>query len=706
MSAHIRTRSLSSRHLFVPSSSPSSSSPSSSPSPSLLASSFPSKLSFFSPRRLKALLQTLLALSIIATLLLCLAQSSPTGFSNSATAPAANAAADAFVHLKPQPPALAPSPAVDSPTGGEAPRPFSSPSPPSPPEQAKTSLLLSPLPRVTKTSNSPPWILSAPADQLPACEKILLFTFMPWWGFASEYILYVRAAAAAKRLGYTLVEDDRNWNYGRLSNYFLPRKLSCVPPKDWADHRKAYPLHQGSNWRGRPRLRYSRLILSNLDDWTRDEYLSSPVAKKELAALQKADTRHATEGDRWILEEGGTLPGVFEEVFEDQAGVMREWGMWRLKREVREQVDEVKSRTRLSRRIWRAGEEGAGEGEEEKRGPVIALHVRLGDKASEYEHDSKEMGITNTFGNLTVYIEAAHDHYRRLIPSRYPPLSLTQSTSSPTPPRFSPYARPSLLLISAEPLPPLLSSLSHIPLAGPFKILVTPAPDVRAEGVREETKVRLEEQQRVEKEAEEKGGSGKGPKAYVAAAATAAEEREEGGKMVKINKVSEPKYKRSTTASPPLSPPPPAADLSTGYLQSAFNALPLLERVVHTQAFVRDLTIIAREVDAAVVSGASNVGRLGMLIAGKEAVTGPSSPEGHSLGGRIRSVDAHFYPTAYSSAVYSQIQDVEDTEHAAFVPEEWHRKEEEAKEAKRKGKKKKGKGEGKGEGKGGEKGKV
>ncbi|BGO95935.1 hypothetical protein JCM10020v2_007672 [Rhodotorula toruloides] len=64
---------------------------------------------------------------------------------------------------------------------------------------------------------------------------------MPWWGFASEYILYARAAAAAKKLNYTFLEDDRNWNYGRLSNYFLPRTLSCVPPSDWSNPALAIP---------------------------------------------------------------------------------------------------------------------------------------------------------------------------------------------------------------------------------------------------------------------------------------------------------------------------------------------------------------------------------------------------------------------------------------------------------------------------------
>lgn len=37
---------------------------------------------------------------------------------------------------------------------------------------------------------------------------------------------------------------------------------------------------------------------------------------------------------------------------------------------------------------------------------------------------------------------------------------------------------------------------------------------------------------------------------------------------------------------------------------------------------------------------------------------------------RSRSVDAHFYPTAYTTAVYEPVADVEDLDNAAFVPKE------------------------------------
>lgn len=194
------------------------------------------------------------------------------------------------------------------------------------------------------------------------------------------------------------------------------------------------------------------------------------------------------------------------------------------------------------------------------------------------------------------------------------------------PHRFSPYARPTLLLITAE--PHVSSLIADIPLAGPFRVLETPPPDMKDGNEEGETRHRLEEQMKAEGEAERKQG---GPKAYAAAGGgvvAAAANENEGIKMVKLAKGGARAKQRRAVVDPPTK-------LSAGYNQAAFNALPLLERVVHTQAFVRDLTIIAREADAAVMSGASNVGRLAMLLAGKEAVVGPLDEAEKSLGGRM-----------------------------------------------------------------------
>lgn len=60
-------------------------------------------------------------------------------------------------------------------------------------------------------STSLPFILSAPASRLPKCDKIMLYTFKNWWGFGSEYLLYVSfhrsdspGLASRKRVELTL----------------------------------------------------------------------------------------------------------------------------------------------------------------------------------------------------------------------------------------------------------------------------------------------------------------------------------------------------------------------------------------------------------------------------------------------------------------------------------------------------------------------
>jgi hypothetical protein len=233
MASHLRSRSIGNR-LIPPSLSSSSSS--SLPSLSTASSSSPplSQIAL-SARRLKALLQLILAVTILASLLLYLANSSPTGFSNSATAPAAQAVADVFIKYKPKvmgggvktnasreeelrreeervleekarkeaeelvfrkmggSTALEDGEADDSASSNGAATDYAHLE--AEQDALDRSRLLQPLPRAEKLSKSSPWTLAktAEGETLPKCEKIMLFTFMPWWGFASEYILYVRS---------------------------------------------------------------------------------------------------------------------------------------------------------------------------------------------------------------------------------------------------------------------------------------------------------------------------------------------------------------------------------------------------------------------------------------------------------------------------------------------------------------------------------
>ena len=64
--------------------------------------------------------------------------------------------------------------------------------------------------------------------------------------------------------------------------------------------------------------------------------------------------------------------------------------------------------------------------------------------------------------------------------------------------------------------------------------------------------------------------------------------------------------------------------------ETAFNRLPLAQRIALTRIFVRDVTVLSTRSDALVMSASSNVGRLMTLLCGEQKALRL---------GRVRSVD-------------------------------------------------------------------
>lgn len=58
-------------------------------------------------------------------------------------------------------------------------------------------------------------------ETLPVCKRVMLFKFSSSHGFSSEMLHYLRAAVIAQKLGYTLLGDDSEWNYGERDLYPL-----------------------------------------------------------------------------------------------------------------------------------------------------------------------------------------------------------------------------------------------------------------------------------------------------------------------------------------------------------------------------------------------------------------------------------------------------------------------------------------------------
>lgn len=458
------------------------------------------------------------------------------------------------------------------------------------------------------------------------------------------------------RLGYTLLADDQDWDFGSLRDYFLPRQIHCRPPSDWFVPTAAVAL--GSRkWQTKGRVIYSRALAPAADSWIRDELLD-PVA---IYKLHEQDYGH-------ILPEGETLAPALEEAYVDAHAALKE--IWRpnghLATMIRRQrielgLGEGGIRNRKNSPTWGGQRKaGAAEGRTQEevdaetdehadhdeapghergdRGPVIGVHVPLSDKKPLWLADMAEVAITGqSYANVSVLVEGAGDAVRRLSKS-----SVAEPGYSRTQASFRPEARATLLVMTSEAA--ALSALAASSLAHEFALQQTSRPPA------EELK-QWKDLLRMEGEEAEAGG----------------DER---------------------------------SDVLLSWRQSKFNKLPRSLRVHLTRYFLRDLTTLSLHADAFVVRGQSTL--LGVenpdhqtadtLVYDcrheqrrplglpnrwrgtfpahasaalecanldhsplQDAVIGPRDISGHGLGGRIRSVDAPWYPTSQLSSLYAKV---------------------------------------------------
>lgn len=102
-------------------------------------------------------------------------------------------------------------------------------------------------------------------------------------------------------------------------------------------------------------------------------------------------------------------------------------------------------------------------------------------------------------------------------------------------------------------------------------------------------------------------------------------------------------------------PPPETPATSRRWIQATlYDASPGL-RLALSRQLISELFVYAKLADAFVVSGNSNLGRLALLLAGEEGAMGYGIHEDarrRVLGGRVRSIDLPYYPTAYRERVF------------------------------------------------------
>ncbi|GAA5866589.1 hypothetical protein JCM8547_005468 [Rhodosporidiobolus lusitaniae] len=512
---------------------------------------------------------------------------------------------------------------------------------------------------------------------LPVCQKTVLFRFAGLHGFGSEVTLLLRIAALAEHYGYTLILDSSAWNYGTWADYFLPFPLPstsvpCRPPRE--DSIKRYklvltinetldtaPSPAGEapfkpNWTKRDQVVWSSRDMDGVDATVLRLFANG----SSLSTLHEQDMRQLERGENGagavgFLSSTETVPPVFEPVFEKLSALVKE--VWRSNADARASMELLRARVRVG-----------GRHEEEKRigDLVVAVHVRLGDKVLEAAHigpvtlapnaaaaasrtpptSPSPPGLNTAL--LTWYFSAAIDSINSLL--SLPPVS---SAFSSLPRRTtSEGKRVSALLDASAPWQALVNGGGGVkptlvlmsddaaaveafrrhPLAKLFRIVGTadgaaPSPPPPPPSLPpHQGGVEVEEDLPVDELKKRKAG---GMKRIVK------------GKKEK-RELPHPQHGRKPFRSgvkwhhAPLQKTVPP-----GFNENTFNALPLASRVSSTQVFVRDLTVLAQEADAVVMTGSSNVGRLMVLLF--EAARRERGERGKR---EVRSLDTRWFPTA------------------------------------------------------------
>ncbi|GAA5962924.1 hypothetical protein JCM3765_005922 [Sporobolomyces pararoseus] len=442
-------------------------------------------------------------------------------------------------------------------------------------------------------------------ETLPECKRVMLFQFSDSHGFSSEILHYLRSLVIGQKLGYTVLADDSRWNYGSLSEYFLPRLVYCRPPQDWYDPSQAVKLGS-KRWQSKDRVFVSREMEKEMDEWVREEML-------DQSAVSELNQRKVLQGST-VLPEGETLPASLEEVYTDFEGVLKE--VWRPNHQlailIRKQRMELGLgggglRHRKNSPNWggrqRKGDRSSSSStaqdisaEEEEfeqeyelnvaersdRGPVVGVHLTSPKPALSLT--SYGLSPEAKTGNLSALFEGVSDAVKRL--------SRKSSISNPG------YSRSRPTLFPPSSTTTLVSLTSSNKLFGEF-----------------------EQEATTNKQAVDQ--------------------------LYNLVRTSMPPTEEMKQRWNEVLGSSSIGSILEEWDQKIWNEnLPRALKVELTRYFVRDLTTLSRFADAFVVSGSSPTGVLSILLAGEEGAIGPRDFEGGSFGGRVRSVDGFWVPTS------------------------------------------------------------
>ncbi|BGP54999.1 hypothetical protein JCM8202v2_002587 [Rhodotorula sphaerocarpa] len=512
--------------------------------------------------------------------------------------------------------------------------------------------------------------MTAPApathENLPVCKKTVLFRFGRLHGFGSELTLLYRVAAVARHYGYEVFLEDSKWNHGTWSNYFEPLSLlaadfdgskgdhrtspRCRLPRPGTKRSKlvltadeirtlSLPPSQASSddalpfvprWTARPHVLWSSRDMDGLD-LTFLRLFTSPV---DLEALHRSSIDQR-EAEKVFLSPAETMPEPLERAFETLSRVAGQ--AWKVVPEIEASIRVMEDRILPVEQVPAGRARRAGD-------LLIAVHVRLGDKFLELHgiktaageadrvatsSDEAPPGLTPEL--VSAYLSAAIDSVQSLLnlprPSSPPPSSYGDSSNAAEPgwaaDPDSDAGQPLLVLMSDD--SGAVEAFRQHALARYFRIRATTEIASTAGG---------------EAEAEL---AGREPVAVDVSEGT--EERGRQRSLAARSGAGASGRRRNHAQIPP------------GFNETQFNRLPLPARIASTRAFVRDLTFLARNADALVVTGSSNVGRMLMVLHEAEARRrrgenggAREGEEGKAEGGgrrrEMRSLDTRWFPTA------------------------------------------------------------
>ncbi|KAK4046300.1 hypothetical protein OIV83_006174 [Microbotryomycetes sp. JL201] len=453
---------------------------------------------------------------------------------------------------------------------------------------------------------------------LPSCRKTMQFKMAGLHGFGSEFNLLVRAAALAQKYDYTLVPPDADhWNYGSFADYFDGPELDCQPPKD-TYHRTSMTFPDDADrtrsqdslpWLRKQHVMWSKRDMEGLDRtivsaFTDREHIER-LHESELERLEHAQKQ--PKSNRFIPPIVSTpelVPRAYRNVFQVQSELAR--SLWRPSLEIRAMVNQVAAHLGLGRSHQDQNDRRNRPREADDL--VIGMHVRLGDKYLEQSgigpQAYDEQAAANVEGapslkpglhdeTVELYLQAAIESVDSILAKLHPERTRKLSTA-----QSAWRGQPTLIVVSDDPR--AYEAFRRQKLGKRFQIRNTPAPfalDKRNQGSSDTTET---------------------PIASASPEKTKAQkERERKWRLIKRRKLG-------------------GQDEPDGFNERSFNSMKLDDRIAHTKTFVRDLTLLASQSDALVLTASSNVGRLLMLLAGKQFVDE----------GLIRSVDTRWFPTS------------------------------------------------------------